>query len=260
MRNEYQRTESLYEIVFRDRNREYGSYQIHKRYLRTLVISVLWGVAIFLVMAGVPMIYYSLHNPGGLTESGPVYVVDYLPIEPPPEDLDELAHALSKPKEETFQAPVVSDSITPMKEITPPEKLLENQQEENEDSLPVGNGGVQGGTGTADLAGVATIIDVYPRYPGGDEARLNFLRKNVRYPEIALKSKIQGVVIVVFIIETDGSISNVRIEKGIGGGCDEEALRVAQLMPRWDPGKRQAKPVRVMVRMPIIFRIPGKSS
>jgi len=66
------------------------------------------------------------------------------------------------------------------------------------------------------------------------------------------------VVMIVFIIEKDGSISNVKVEKGIGRGCDEEAMRVTTAMPRWDPGKRKGNPVRVMVKMPIVFRLPVK--
>jgi protein TonB len=64
---------------------------------------------------------------------------------------------------------------------------------------------------------------------------------------------------VVFVVEVDGSVSNVNVVNRIGGGCDEEAIRVAREMPRWEPGKRNGRAVRVMVRMPIVFRIPGKS-
>ena len=116
------------------------------------------------------------------------------------------------------------------------------------------------GIGIGDDTGLATSIDVYPRYPGGDESRLYYLRKQVRYPEQALKALIQGVVMVVFVVEIDGSVSHIDVAKRIGGGCDEEAIRVTREMPRWEPGKRSGRAVRVMVRMPIVFRIPGKSA
>ncbi|MEI7981980.1 MAG: energy transducer TonB, partial [Bacteroidota bacterium] len=125
------------------------------------------------------------------------------------------------------------------------------------DSIPK-PGGSGLGTGTADDTGLATFIDVYPRFPGGDEARLYYLRQHVRYPEVALRGMIQGVVMVMFIIETDGSVSNIDVSKRVGGGCDEEAIRVTKEMPRWEPGKRNGKAVRVMVRMPIVFRMPGR--
>ena len=69
---------------------------------------------------------------------------------------------------------------------------------------------------------------------------------------------IQGEVMVLFMVEPDGSISNVSVNKGIGKECDEEAARVIKSMPRWDAGRRNGKSVRVLVRMPIVFKIPGK--
>ncbi len=119
-------------------------------------------------------------------------------------------------------------------------------------------GSPEGEPGGAE-GGISSNVDVYPRFPGGDEARLYFLRKNVRYPELAIKNQVQGVVLLVFVIEIDGSVSNIRVSRGIGGGCDEESVRVTKMMPQWDPGKRNGKAVRVLVRMPIVFRIPGKN-
>jgi protein TonB len=120
-----------------------------------------------------------------------------------------------------------------------------------------GNGG-EDGTGPGEDTGIYTTIDVYPRFPGGDQARFYFLRTNIRYPEAAVKTGVEGIVMVVFVIEKDGSVSNVEVSKGIGSGCDEEAVRVIKLMPRWEPGKRSGRAVRVLVRMPIVFRIPSK--
>ena len=72
-----------------------------------------------------------------------------------------------------------------------------------------------------------------------------------------MKNGVQGIILLVFIIEPDGSITHVEVKKGIGGGCDEEASRVARTMPRWEPGKRSGRPVRVLVQMPIVFRLPA---
>ncbi len=80
-----------------------------------------------------------------------------------------------------------------------------------------------------------------PAYPGGDDARIAFLVQNIKYPEQAKKNGIQGKVFVTFVIETDGSITNVKVLRGIGGGCDEEAARVIKLMPKWNPGIRQRR-------------------
>jgi protein TonB len=100
---------------------------------------------------------------------------------------------------------------------------------------------------------VFLIVEENPSYPGGDEARLTFLRKNMKYPQMAKESGIQGQVFVGFVVERDGSITQVKILRGIGGGCDEEALRVAKMMPKWNPGKQRGKAVRVSYNMPIKF-------
>jgi TonB family protein len=100
---------------------------------------------------------------------------------------------------------------------------------------------------------IFTVVEEQPRFPGGDEARIHFLQANLRYPKEARDKGIQGTVFVSFIVETDGSLSNVRILRGIGGGCDEEAVRVVKDMPTWTPGRQRGQNVRVQFNMPIRF-------
>ena len=107
--------------------------------------------------------------------------------------------------------------------------------------------------------GIITMADEMPAYPGGDKARLNFLQNNITYPVNARSMGIQGTVYVTFVVETDGSISDVRVLRGIGGGCDEEAIRVIKKMPKWKPGRMDGKLVRVQFNMPIKFTLTGKS-
>ena len=99
------------------------------------------------------------------------------------------------------------------------------------------------------------IVEEQPEFPGGEEARLRFLRDNMNYPMMAREAGIQGTVFVTFVVERDGSITNVEILRGIGGGCDEEAIRVTRMMPRWKPGKQRNRPVRTQFRMPIRFAL-----
>ncbi len=106
-----------------------------------------------------------------------------------------------------------------------------------------------------ETAPVYTIVEEMPYFPGGDEARVKYLAENIKYPEIAKTYAIQGTVYISFIIEADGSISNVKILRGIGGGCDEEACRVIRDMPAWIPGSQNGKPVRVLFNMPIYFKL-----
>ena len=108
-----------------------------------------------------------------------------------------------------------------------------------------------------DEAQVFQVVEDNPEFPGGEEALMRFLNDNIRYPAIARESGIQGTVFIQFIVERDGSVSNVRVVRGIGGGCDEESLRVVGRMPRWTPGKQRGRAVRVEFVLPIRFTLSG---
>lgn len=98
-------------------------------------------------------------------------------------------------------------------------------------------------------------LDVEPSYKGGDMAMMQYIGKNIKYPPKAHESGIQGLVFVGFVVEADGTLSNVEVLKGIGGGCDEEAVRVVKTMPQWNPGKYKGKNVRASFAIPISFSI-----
>ncbi len=102
---------------------------------------------------------------------------------------------------------------------------------------------------------VFTIVEDNPEFPGGQEAMQKFLRDNIRYPTMAREAGIQGTVFVTFVVERDGSISNVEVVRGIGGGCDQEAVRVVKTMPTWKPGKQRGQPVRVQFNLPVRFML-----
>jgi protein TonB len=104
-------------------------------------------------------------------------------------------------------------------------------------------------------AEVFTIVEEMPAYPGGDAKLYEYLGKNIKYPQIARESGIQGRVFVNFVVEPDGSVSNVKVMRGIGGGCDEEAVRVIKTMPKWKPGKQRGKAVRVSYQIPVVFKL-----
>ncbi len=259
MKKESKKYPDLNELAFTGRNKSYGSYYLRKKYFKYLLISLLLGGVLFLTMIFIPFFIYYFEGSDLKLDMDVMYSVEYDFIQSPDIDLNALA-SLPKPESETPQLPVVVDSVAERKEVRKEiNKDEEKKDEEKPDSTADGKGRSSKGSGSEDDTGIYTTLDVFPKYPGGDVSRLTFLRNNIHYSEIAQKSGLQGVVMVVFVVETDGSISNVQVTKGIGAGCDEEAMRVAKLMPRWEPGRRSGKPVRVMVRMPIVFKIPGRS-
>ena len=101
------------------------------------------------------------------------------------------------------------------------------------------------------------VVEEQPSFPGGDKARKEFIRNNLEYPQMARESGISGTVYVTFVVEPDGSVTNVRVRRGIGGGCDKEAVRVVRNMPKWNPGEQRGKKVRVQFNMPIRFKLSG---
>ncbi|MCX6287991.1 MAG: TonB family protein [Bacteroidetes bacterium] len=96
-------------------------------------------------------------------------------------------------------------------------------------------------------------IEKQPEFPGGTTNLFRFLLENIKYPQKALTMKLKGKVLVGFTINSDGSVDNVEAMRGIGGGCDEEAVRVVKLMPKWKPGEDQGKPIDVSMVLPIKF-------
>ena len=104
-------------------------------------------------------------------------------------------------------------------------------------------------------AQIFTVVESMPSFPGGDKARIRFLNENIEYPTMARESGIQGRVYVTFVVERNGMVTDVKILRGIGGGCDEEAIKVVKAMPKWIPGKQRGKPVRVQFTLPIKFTL-----
>lgn len=102
---------------------------------------------------------------------------------------------------------------------------------------------------------IFVFVEEYPEFPNGEENLYKYLGSNIKYPHEALENGIQGTVVVKFVVEKDGSISNVKAVRKIGGGCDEEAVRVVKRMPRWKPGKQSGKPVRTEFTLPIQFKL-----
>ena len=104
-------------------------------------------------------------------------------------------------------------------------------------------------------AEVFTIVEEMPEYPGGLNKLTDYLSKNIKYPQMARESGIQGRVFVNFVVEPDGSVSNVNVMRSLGGGCDEEAMRVVKAMPKWKPGRQRGKAVRVSYILPVNFKL-----
>ncbi len=156
-----------------------------------------------------------------------------------------------KPQVQTTILNVVKDDVDVEDEIEIDAEA--NQETKVQKYVPVDIGEEK----EAKEAPIFIVVEDEPSFPGGETARIKYLRDNIKYPQMARESGIQGTVYITFVVEPDGSISHVKILRGIGGGCDEEAIRVIKLMPKWKPGRQRGKPVRVQFNMPIKFTLQG---
>ena len=96
-------------------------------------------------------------------------------------------------------------------------------------------------------------VEQMPEFPGGMSALIDFLSSNIKYPEDAIKQNVGGRVMVMFVVETDGSISNVRVARTVFPSLDSEAIRVVKSMPKWKPGREKGREVRVNYTIPVVF-------
>ena len=99
------------------------------------------------------------------------------------------------------------------------------------------------------------VVEESPEFPGGSQALLDFLRRNIKYPRICRENNIQGRVLVSFVVEIDGTVSGLEVVKSVNPSLDQEALRVLSMMPNWKPGTQRGRPVRVKYTVPVNFRL-----
>ena len=100
------------------------------------------------------------------------------------------------------------------------------------------------------------VVEQPPKFPGGNKALMDYLSKNVKYPKVAEQLAIQGRVIMAFVVEEDGTITNVKVVRGVHPSLDKEAIRVVEAMPKWIPGKQNGQYVRVKYNYPVTFKLP----
>ncbi|MEI6311047.1 MAG: energy transducer TonB [Bacteroidota bacterium] len=253
------------ELVFADKNKAYGAYQIRKGYGRTMMLSCLVGISAMLLAVGVPTIISSMKKEEKKEKvlSNEQITIDPIeklkedlpPPPPPPPPIQE------PPKIETtkFVETVIVDEEV-KEEVKTQEELIDTKvstttQEGNDDIVI-----------PEEKVTVAPVIEDKPeeiftgaeenaQFPGGDAALMKFVRDHITYPAYEKEADISGKVLVRFVVEKDGQVSNVEILKKVSPGIDKEAIRVIQSMPRWTPAKNNGKPVRLWFNMPINFTL-----
>jgi protein TonB len=106
-----------------------------------------------------------------------------------------------------------------------------------------------------DTGKIYTAVQLEPSFPGGQQKLNDYFKANLKYPAVAHVNNVQGKVFVTFVVERDGSLSNIQVLRGIGSGCDEEAVRLLIHCPKWNPGIQNGKAVRVQYIIPVTFKL-----
>jgi protein TonB len=244
---------NLDDLLFKDRNKEYGAYANRKNYRRYLFWSVFSAVMLFLTAVSAPLIANYVNSVVGGDELV-LEINDTLKgvtLDVPKELLPDLPKEIKR--QPTFSPPVI---VSDPDEVT--DLFFEMDDFKN---IPISDSQAVVVIETGDSIQIIEIeapptyvwVQEMPEFPGGEEARVRYLAANLKYPAAALEIGISGKVYVYFVVDERGRVVEVSLLRGIGGGCDEEALRVISHMPDWKPGRQNGRPVRVQHSIPIEF-------
>lgn len=263
------------ELVFAKRNKEYGAYYIRQHYAQTVLKSLLFGIFGVVVVIGV--IGMLIKTKPVLEQIVEVKTSDLLYKIPPAAKVQP-----PKPKVET-QKPAALKAAAPVNMIkdlppvvTPDLLAQEPPKMQDLNNIAVGPVDVKG-TATGNSGGDGTdksgmgmgtgagtdassnetyrAVEIMPQPVGGEAAWSKFLQSNLRFTDKAMENQVSGKVFVTFIIEKDGSISNIHVERGPGFGLNEEAVRVLKLAKPWKPGMQNGHAVRVQLTLPVNFML-----
>ena len=255
-------TNQWLDIVFEGRNKAYGAYDLRKNNTKTTVRALIIGAIVFSVTVAAPLIMSLLPDSSGDDDSLDTKIVtmklppkkeepkkDLPPPPPPPPKVDQVKFVkpvVAKADEVTEEPP----KITEIKDKKLGNETIKGDPDAQLTVEPVGNGPaavVEEDNTVYNTAG----IEVKPDFPGGMEKFYSFVGKNYQTPE---EEGLKGKVYVTFVVEKDGSLTDIKVLRDIGFGTGKEAIRVLNKCPRWTPGEQNGKKVRVLYSLPITIQ------
>ncbi len=266
---------TLDDIVFANRNKAYGAYALRKGYPSVITRALIIGSAITgLALIGPTLI--SILTPA--QEKQAMVEVDLMKLAPPPIDPNEPPPPPPPPVElpKVNTVKFLPPEVKPDEEVpeeTPPPAVEELKEAVAAEKTQEGDPNAEeviaapeesAGPTKAEVVVEApapkddeifTVVEQNPEFQGGTAAMYAWLSKNIKYPAAAQRANISGKVYVSFTVNTDGTITDAQVLKGLGFGTDEEATRVVRAMPRWKPGKQSGRAVRVKYNLPISFQL-----
>ena len=267
------------DIVFEGKNKDFGAYEMRKksdgRHNKAMIIVVIAVVVIFFALRLVNLALEKAAANIVDEASQEIVQVDMGEQEEPEEEEEMVQLEEEKPEalpEEILNTMKVTELQIANDEDVKAEDEIKSQDELQESQTAFGRTDFDKGTDDLNVVRehkdeiivekkepvkeeVFVAVEQMPQFPGGDAELMKFLSKNIKYPTIAQENGTQGRVIIQFVVERDGSITDVRVARGVDPYLDKEAVRVVKSMPKWIPGKQNGKAVRVKFTVPVMFRL-----
>ena len=264
------------EMVFEGRNKEYGAYRLRKNAgKRNLYSLITIFIAALAIWGGISLVKFvesrtktvaqtsvaeisALNQPKKKAE---VKQQQKVKLEQPEKVVERVKSSVK------FTAPVIKkdDEVKPEDELKTQEELMSTKtaigaldvkgnDDANGEVLKIKEAVAQPEP-KPEVEKVFDVVEQMPSFPGGPSALMEWLSNNVKYPVVAQENGVQGRVVVSFVVERDGSITDVKVVRGVDPSLDREASRVVRAMPRWIPGKQNGSAVRVKYNVPVAFRL-----
>lgn len=261
------------DVIFAGRNQAYGAYNLRRISSAVTTKSLIIGVLIFSVALSSPIILRYVDKGEADTEKNKVIETEVVlaepppvdeetpppppPVEPPPPRVDQVR----MPPPVVVPAEEVRDEEPPtveeLKKADPgPKTIAGDPNADIRIDMPVGEGPI-GQEITEDTGSdhIFKAVEVQPKPPGGMDEFMNYIAKNYKYPSQAIEQGVSGRVILQFVVERDGSLTDIKIIRDLKYGTGEEAVRVLKGAPKWQPGFQNGRPVRVQYTLPIVLNI-----
>jgi periplasmic protein TonB len=255
-------------LIFEGKNHQYGAYRHRQNSVRRHFQALMIATVIFLIGATAPALLHRI-LPQSADRDLQARILSTIVIDKPL--MDNLLKVIPPPPHAQIRNSI---KFTPY--VIKPDELVNDADEPKmqievvKDNSAVGtvdykdgtediNAPLAKSTENEQIAGnldePQIIVDQMPQYPGGESEMLRFIKDHLHYPVIAQELGVTGTVIVNFVVDRDGDITNMVVARSIGSGCDEEAMHVLDIMPHWNPGKQGGQTVRVRYTLPIKFVI-----
>jgi protein TonB len=263
------------DLVFEGKNQSYGAYQLRKNTGKRNVMAILVMFAIGVAIAAIVAIKGVVEN----AMKQDVAIEADVELAKLAEKKEAKVEKKEEPKIEKIEVEKVKSSVKFVPPVikkdseVKPEEELKSQEELNKTNTAIGAFDVKGNDEAAgevlkakeviaqpeppkeEETKVFDVVEQMPSFPGGPSALMQYLSSNIKYPVVAEENGVQGRVVCTFVVERDGSITDVRVIRSVDPSLDKEAVRVVKSMPKWIPGKQNGSAVRVKYTVPVTFRL-----